>query len=512
MEFVLSVNFYIAVLTAVFFLFWKSRRKGCQKAYERLPPGPPPAPVVGNYFQLRGKEPYKHYLQFSKKYGPVFTVWFANTPVVVISGYQALKDSMIGMGEEFSGRANYPLLLKVSNGYGVLVSNGDRWKQLRRFCITTLKDFGMGRQSIEEKVREETSYLVQTFSTFGGLCHFWGSLTDLTDSAFNPKDLISEAVCNVICSVMLGHRFESDDPLLKLFITAVNKYFHFLNSPTGQAYNIFPKIVSFFPGKIHDVLSAVQETKASLKREVEARWKTLDPSAPPQDFIEAFLLRMEEEKHNPNTEFNYENLLSTSWNLFSAGMETTSSTLRQGLLYMMKHPDIQAKVQKEIDEVLGPHRSPSIADRQNMPYTDAVVHEIQRSIDLAPTSVPHYMLNDTEFNNYLIPKGAIVLPLLSSVLSDPKLWKNPDCFDPENFLDENGRFKKNDGFVAFGMGKRACLGEAMARVELFIFFTSLLQHFTFKATVLQEELDTTPLICCFGRMPRCFECYAVRRT
>ncbi|KAL7848921.1 hypothetical protein SRHO_G00205440 [Serrasalmus rhombeus] len=175
-------------------------------------------------------------------------------------------------------------------------------------------------------------------------------------------------------------------------------------------------------------------------------------------------------------------------------------------------PARATRVQKEIDEVVGSDRCPSIDDRQNMPYTDAVIHEIQRSMDLTPTAVPHKTLCDTEFNNHLIPKGTMVLPLLSSVLSDPELWKNPDHFDPENFLDENGRFKRNEAFVVFGMGKRACLGEGLARVELFIFFTSLLQQFTFKATQPPEEIDITPAICSFGRVPRSYECYALSRA
>ncbi|KAL6471224.1 hypothetical protein MHYP_G00198740 [Metynnis hypsauchen] len=487
------------IIIAVLFLFWRSRGKERRRALERLPPGPSPAPVLGNFLQLRVKEPYKHYIELSKKYGPVFTVWFANTPVVVISGYQALKDSMIGLGEEFSGRAAYPLLLKTTKGHGILISSGDKWKQLRRFSIATMKNFGMGRRSIEDKVKEEASCLKQAFSTFG-------------DSAFNPKDLITEAVSKVICSVMFGQNFRSGEPQLQLLLRAVNAYFGVLSSPLGQLYNMFPGIVGLFSGRLRDVFEIVEEAKASFKLEVEARIKTLDPSLLPQDFIEAFLIRMEEEKHNPNTEFNHNNLMSTLWNLLSAGSETTSSTLRHSLLLMMKHPDIQARVQKEIDEVVGSDRCPSIDDRQNMPYTDAVIHEIQRSMDLTPTAVPHEMLCDTEFNNYLIPKGTMVLPLLSSVLSDPELWKNPDNFDPENFLDENGRFKRNDAFVVFGMGKRACLGEALARVELFLFFTSLLQRFTFRATQPPEEIDITPSICSFGRVPRSYECYALSRA
>ncbi|XP_035390357.1 cytochrome P450 2M1-like [Electrophorus electricus] len=496
---ILQANLLSVVVASVLFLIWKHTGKGIQSIYGRLPPGPTPAPVVGNFHQVYTKEPYKYYLELSRKYGPVLTIWFANTPAVVIAGYQALKDSMIGMAEEFSGRLNYPLLMNSTNGYGVLVSNGNRWKQLRRFCLATLKHFGMGRRSIEDKVKEEAQCLVQTFSTFA-------------DSAFSPKYSLTKAVSNVISSVIFGHRFESEDPQFKNILEGTDAYFNVLSSPLGQAYNVFPRLLGLFSGQLHDMFKALEKVRAHLRLEVEARMKTLDLTSPPQDFLEACVIKIEEEKHNPNTEFNFDNMLSTAWNLFSAGIETTSCTLRQGLLLMMKYPDVQARVQKEIDVVVGPDRWPSLDDRQNLPYTDAVIHEIQRSMDLTPTAVPHKMLHDTEFNNYLIPKGTIILPLLSSVLSDPKLWKNPDHFDPNNFLDEEGQFKKNDAFVVFGMGKRACLGEALARVELFIFFTSLLQHFTFKATQAPEELETTPLICSFGRVPLSYECFAVRRA
>ncbi|KAI5098972.1 cytochrome P450 precursor, partial [Silurus meridionalis] len=510
--FALQANIWPLFIAAVFFfVIWKRHGKEYERQFGRLPPGPAPAPVVGNFFQVYVKEPYKYYLQLSKKHGSVFTLWFANTPVVVISGYKALKDTMIGMGNEFSGRANYPLLMKVTNGYGILVSSGERWKQLRRFSISTLKTFGMGHQSIQDKVKEEASYLVQSFGTIGGNTLLPKTFFSLTDSAFNPKYLIHKAVCNVISSIIFGQRFESDDPNLKLMMDAVDDYFKVLNSPLGQAYNFFPKIVGLFPGQLHDMFSKVKKAKSLFKLEAEARMKTFDPSSAPKDFIEAFLLQMNAEKDNPNTEFHFNNLLSTIWSMFSAGTETTSSTIRQSLLLMMKHPDIQARVQKEIDEVVGQSRCISFEDRQNMPYTDAVIHEVLRTQDIVPTSVPHKMFYDTEFKNYLIPKGTIILPLLSSVLTDPELWKNPDNFDPANFLDQEGRLKKNDAFVVFGMGKRACPGEALARVEIFIIVTSLLQHFTFRATQPPEEIVTTPAICSFGRLPRFYECYAVPR-
>ncbi|KAJ8358285.1 hypothetical protein AAFF_G00017120, partial [Aldrovandia affinis] len=104
-------------------------------------------------------------------------------------------------------------------------------------------------------------------------------------------------------------------------------------------------------------------------------------------------------------------------------------------------------------------------------------------------------------------QGTVVLPLLSSVHFDPKLWKNPDVFDPENFLDENGSFKKNEAFLPFGLGKRACVGEGLARVELFLFFSALLQHFTFTGVQPPEEINVTPACCSFGRLPRIYDCY-----
>ncbi|XP_051535653.1 cytochrome P450 2M1-like [Myxocyprinus asiaticus] len=486
----------VVMVVLVLLLLWKSQGK--RSSFGRLPPGPPPRPLLGNFFQFDVKEPYKYYLELSKKYGSVATFWLANTPVVIISGYQALKDTMIGLGEEFSGRARYPLIMRATLGYGVLSTSGHQWREMRRFTLLTLKNFGMGRRSIEEKVREEAQSLVKMFKKCEG-------------SAFSPADMLSNAVANVICSIVFGHRFEFDDPQFKFLLKTVNSYFLILNSPLGQIYNVFPRLVSLLPGKHHQLFKDLGEAREYCKRQANARMNNVDPSCP-QDFIEAFLLNMEEEKNKTDTEYYLDNLISLIWNMFSAGTETTSSTLRHALLLMMKHPSVQGRVQKELDEVVGQERWVSIEDRQNLPYTDAVIHEVQRSMDLAPIAVPHMMMCDTEFNGYVIPKGTTVYPLLSSVLTDPNLWKNPHCFDPENFLDANGRFKKNDAFVVFGMGKRACLGEALARIELFFFFTSLLQHFTFKSMVPPEELDTTPTNCSFGRMPLIYECYAIPRA
>ncbi|XP_063060354.1 cytochrome P450 2M1-like isoform X2 [Engraulis encrasicolus] len=390
-------------------LLWMNRGK--QSSFQRLPPGPPPAPLVGNLFQVDTKEPYKYYLGLSQKYGSVCTIWLASKPCVIVSGYQTIRDAFITQGEAFSGRALYPLLVRSTGGYGVMVSSGQRWKDLRQFSLTTLKNFGMGKRSIEERVQEEARSLVRAFQEYDG-------------APFNPKDLLCNSVANVISSIVFGHRFEYNDPDFLLLYNTINAYFNMLNSSFGMLYNISPRLMGLFPGSHKELFSQLDKSHAYVKKQAEIRLRNLDANSIPQDYIEAFMIKMIQERDSPKTEFTYDNLLGSVWNLFSAGTETTSSTLRQILLLMAKHPDVQECVQREIDEVIGQDRSPCLEDRSKMPYTDAVIHETQRTADLAPTSVPHKVMTDTEFKGFHIPKVSVsawgrVWPVRSSSSSSP---------------------------------------------------------------------------------------------
>ncbi|MCQ7614313.1 cytochrome P450, partial [Salmonella enterica] len=228
--------------------------------------------------------------------------------------------------------------------------------------------------------------------------------------------------------------------------------------------------------------------------------KSLDDENP-RDFIDYYLIKQKQEKHNQQSIFTLENLAITVIDLFGAGTETTSTTLRYALLLLLKNPHVTAKVQEEIDHVIGRHRSPCMQDRSQMPYTDAVLHEVQRYIDLIPTNVPHAVTSDIKFRNYFIPKGTDVIPFLSSVLSDSKEFPKPEVFDPSHFLDGNGNFKKSDYFMPFSSGKRICAGEGLARMELFLFLTTILQNFKLKSLVPPEELNVTPEANGFASVP-----------
>ncbi|ERE77659.1 cytochrome P450 2C29-like isoform 2, partial [Cricetulus griseus] len=158
------------------------------------------------------------------------------------------------------------------------------------------------------------------------------------------------------------------------------------------------------------------------------------------------------ENCNQELKYTLENLTVMVNDLFGAGTETTGSTMKYALLLLMKYPHVTAKVQEEIDRVVGRERSPCMQDRNHMPYTNATIHEVQRFIDLVPNSVPHAVTCDVKFRNYLIPKGTTVIASLSSVLHDSKEFPNPETFDPGHFLDGNGNFKKSDYFMPFSTG------------------------------------------------------------
>lgn len=417
----------------------------------------------------------------------MFTLYFGLQRVVVLHGYEAVKEALIDLGEEFSGRGHNPLADRANRGFGLVFSNGKRWKEIRRFSLMTLRNFGMGKRSIEDRVQEEARCLVEELrKTKGSPC--------------DPTFILGCAPCNVICSIVFHKRFDYKDQQFLNLVDKLNENVKIASSPWIQICNNFPPFIDYFPGAHNKLLKNIAFMKSYILEKVKEHQESMDMNNP-RDFIDCFLIKMEKEKHNQQSEFTIENLENTAVDLFGAGTETTSTTLRYALLLLLKHPEVTAKVQEEIERVIGRNRSPCMQDRSHMPYTDAVVHEIQRYIDLLPTNLPHAVTCDVKFRNYLIPKGTTILISLTSVLHDNKEFPNPEMFDPRHFLDEGGNFKKSNYFMPFSAGKRICVGEGLARMELFLFLTSILQNFNLKSLVDPKDLDTTPVVNGFASVP-----------
>uniref|UniRef100_A0A8D0HH11 Cytochrome P450 family 2 subfamily AH member 13 n=1 Tax=Sphenodon punctatus TaxID=8508 RepID=A0A8D0HH11_SPHPU len=481
----------VLVLVASCLLFLLACRK---KKFKNLPPGPTPLPFIGNMHQVDVKELIKSLRELSGTYGPMYTFHLGSRPCVVLSGYKVLKEALIDKAEEFSGRGDFPAVQMWSNGNGIVYGTGERWRSLRRFAISTLKNFGMGKRSLEERIKEEAQFLMAEFRKTQG-------------KPFDPTFFLSCAGSNIICTLVFGDRFEYTDKKFLTLLDLINSNWKLMSSTWGQLLFTFPKIMRHVPGPHRLIYKNYLKLAEFVRERIEMNRETLD-SNHMRDFIDCFLIKLQQEKNNPDSHFSEETMSKTTVNLFFAGTETVSSTLRYGLRILLRHPEVEEKLHEEIDRVIGPNRSPCMEDRSRMPYTDAVLHEIQRYADIVPMGVPHTVTRDIEFRGYTLPK---VKPTATASLTDGpsglclKTFKNPNSFDPTHFLDENGRFRKNDALMAFSAGKRVCLGESLAIMELFIFLTSILQSFNLKPLMDPKDIDITPESSGLGNIPRPYQ-------
>ncbi|KAJ8009995.1 hypothetical protein DPEC_G00069950 [Dallia pectoralis] len=462
-----------------------------------LPPGPCALPLLGNVLQMDKQAPFKSLVKWSDVYGPVMTLYFGRQRTVVLVGYDAVKEALVDQAVDFTGRAPIPLLVRATRGYGLAISNGERWQQLRRFTLTTLRDFGMGRKRMDEWIQEESQHLID-------------SVRSTKAMPFDPQPFLSRTVSNVICSLVFGQRFSYEDDNFRHLLTILSSLLRFGSTPWGQLYNIFPWLMERLPGQQHVLFNKVDEVREFIRKKIHEHQETIDPGNP-RDYIDCFLTRLNQEKELSSSEFIYDNLVSTVLNLFLAGTETTSTTLRYALMVLIKYPNIQEHMQQEIDTVIGRQRIPQMEDRKSLPFTDAVIHEVQRFLDIVPFNLPHYATTNISFRGYTIPEGTVIIPLLHSVLRDQAHWATPTTFNPGHFLDENGNFQKNPAFFVFSAGKRACVGESLARMEIFLFLVSLLQRFSISCPGGPETINLSPEFSSFGNLPRSYQLIATPR-
>ncbi|CAH1992971.1 unnamed protein product [Acanthoscelides obtectus] len=218
-----------------------------------------------------------------------------------------------------------------------------------------------------------------------------------------------------------------------------------------------------------------------LFKELEYHKKTHNPDAP-RDVMDIYLNVIKSaEKEFVHESFSEEQLVALSMDMFMAGSETTSNTLSFCFLYLILYPEVQKKAQDEIDAVVGKIRVPSLDDRPKLPYVECIVLESLRMFSGRAFTVPHRSLKDTYLNGYLIPKDVTVIAnLYGCMLEEDCGFEEPHIFRPERFI-RDGKISVPENLIPFGFGKHRCLGETLARANVFLFIAAMLQKFTFCA-------------------------------
>lgn len=359
---------------------------------------------------------------------------------------------------------------------GLIFSQGRPWAEQRRFTLRTLRDFGFGKASMEEMIQEEVR-------------QFLDHLLPLADQPLDVEGQLNLPILNTLCRIAMGDRFEYSDPRLQDILERLGQLGRKSCSPAAFLGITHPWLFRLWPGLLRRDLDLKlnQDILRILGQKIQEHSDTLDTDTEPRDVIDATLLEIQSTT-DPASSFYGErgllNLRSGLLDLFIAGL-LPASTLTWGLLYMAREPAVQRRVQAEIARVAEGHgggaagtacRPLCLADRTAMPYTEAVLMEIQRCGNVVPHSLHHMSSRDLTVNGMKIPADTMFSPLMLEIQKGDH-WGDGVTFRPERFLDSAGRVQKNEHLVPYSLGKRQCLGESLARAELFLFFTGLLQEY-----------------------------------
>ncbi|XP_076048582.1 cytochrome P450 2L1-like isoform X1 [Oratosquilla oratoria] len=458
------------VLLSVFFLtvcvyFLDAKPKN-------LPPGLWGLPVVGYIFSML---PFPEQIKnLQRRFGNIASWRIGSRITILISDFTTIK-SALGH-PNIAGRADFFSFNIFSHfeNMGIIISNGSQWQHARRFALRNLKDFGMGKASLENIIIPEVNQLINE------ICKQEGKPMEISNA-------LNVSILNIIWKLVADRRYNINDEELLTFQNMIHEDFENVQGPV-MLLDYFPWLLHILPSWVINKVMRVNIMEYNRntfnvfhKQIVEEHKKSRIPHNP-RDYIDAYL--DQEEKHDPNFSFKLEllDLLITIRDLFVAGSETSSSTFRWMIAFMAVYPDVQTKVQAEIDAVVPRDRVPNLNDRMNLQYLEAMLNEVHRHASFVPLGVPHLVTEDTDLEGYVLPKGSIVLANIFSCHFDPCYWKYPEKFYPEHFIDEKGKcMTKREGFLPFSVGRHVCPGETLARMELFLFTSAVLQQFTVKS-------------------------------
>ena len=307
---------------------------------------------------------------------------------------------------------------------------------------------------------------------------------DQHEKPFDPTNCLMQSVADVICGITFGEGCDTTHPDLKELLrlcehvvknedvaqlVTMLDFFPFSRYLPIKAYDLF--IQPFF--EMHDI----------IRKFLKQREDNFDPTEPVEDFISGLLFARNEAEFNSDAErsdfLSDDYLVNAVQNMFGAGYETTTTTLKWVIAFLVNYPEYQVHIQRQLDEVVFRH-GPSLFDRQNLPLIQATIMEALRVGNVGPLLLPHVTTIDTTLCGYRVPKDTIVFPDTESVHLDPKCWEYPTLFNPYRHIDANGKLMTNQGnFYPFGAGRRVCAGETLAKIELYLFVSWLCYNFTF---------------------------------
>ncbi|KAL8063595.1 hypothetical protein ABFX02_01G036500 [Erythranthe guttata] len=472
------VSVFIPIFVVFFFFFSRLRTK---KSTRNLPPGPWKLPLIGNMHNLIGSLPHIALHELALIYGPVMHLQLGELSSVIISSPDAAKQVMKTHDINFASRPSIIVMEILSyNCTNVAFSEyGDYWRQLRKIC--TLELLSMKRVSSFRSIREEA---------FLDLARW---LLDYKDqpAAVNLTEKLYSCAYSLISRATFGKKSEANERLLSIIKEGI------VLAAGFNVADVYPSI------KLLQMMSGLRRKVKKLHGEAdcilddiihEHRYSKNEKQTSDIDLLDV-LLGFQGGDDGIDIPLTTDNIKAVIMDMLGGGSETSATALDWAMAEMLKNPRILEKAQDEVRRFFDDKGGYVDESRiHELKYLMSIIKETLRIHAPLPLLLPRKCRDKCEINGYEIPVDTKIIVNAWAINRDPKYWRNPDCFEPERFLDEDLEvdYKGNHfEYIPFGAGRRICPGIAfgMANVELPL--AMFLYHFDWKLPpgMKHEELD-----------------------
>ena len=432
------------------------------KLTQRMPPGPWGFPYFGNVHQL-GTKPHLAFTKMWKKYGDVFRIQLPNNPTVVLCGRAAVKEALLKQSSIFADRPHFKTWQLIADGCSLTSGHySEKWKLQRKLTFHALLSINSHPDKpVETMVQQHAKALIKELHKSEGLV--------------DPAPILKCCVSNIVFELLFGASDSTDD-IREGVLCKLDEFFQIF--PQLQIHDMMPTMGKIFlPGALRKAESITKDISDMFKAKMQLHKENYDGVI--RNTADAYIAICEQlpEEGHPNG-LTKQQILCSLEDLVGAGNLTMLGVLLHSIRYMALHPDVQRKVHEELDSVLD-GAIPTWDHKCHLPYTNATLEEIFRHGSVVPLGMPYSTMGDTNLFGYFIPKDTLVFANMHSVNRDPSFWQDPDKFSPERFLTEKGCINKqlqDQNFGVFGLGKRKCIGQALATKIIFILFSSIMQQ------------------------------------
>ncbi|XVF41287.1 hypothetical protein PTKIN_Ptkin01aG0268400 [Pterospermum kingtungense] len=468
----------LLVSCLIFFVFFNSKSKRL-----KLPPGPPGWPVVGNLFQAArcGKPFFEYVDDLRRKYGPIFTLRMGTRTMIILSDAKLCHEALIQKGALFASRPreNPTRNIFSCNKFTVNAAvYGPVWRSLRRNMVqnmlssSRLKEFRTTREHAMEKLIDRLR----------------------AEAAANDGvvSVLKNARFAVFC-ILLGMCFglEMDEETVEK-MDQVMKTVLIILDPRIDDY--LPILSPFFYKQRKRALQVRNEQLGYIIPFIKKRRQALlnpgsDKSAMSFSYLDTlFDLKVEGRKLAPSDS----ELVSLCSEFLNGGTDTTATAVEWGIAQLIENPDIQYKLYDEITFTVG-DRKVEETDVEKMRYLQAVVKELLRRHPPTYFSLTHAAKEPATLGGFDIPTDANLEIYLPGIGEDPKIWSDPENFDPDRFCsgkdDADITGVTGVKMMPFGVGRRICPGLGMATLHVHLMLARMVQEFEWSAYPPNRKLD-----------------------